>query len=587
LHAIYLSEVRKLQTKMALPDLEAPWKDIASRKRAQRDATIPVDWLLDKKALPKENGEPENVLSVPDLCGILTSKEIQITSQCGAASLVSKMGSRTLSAKEVTLAFCKRAAIAQQLTNCIAEPLFISALQRAHFLDQFLAEKGRPLGPLHGLPISMKDSFNITGVDSSIGLAALCFRPAKANSPLVDMLLSLGCVIIAKTNVPQTLAALDTNNNVFGRTLNPINRLVTAGGSSGGEGVLVAMKGSIVGVGTDIGGSIRVPAMCNGVYGFKPSVGRMPHGGQETGSLYGNGRVAIQAVTGPIARSVQDLDTFLKEVVPRAEIWGEDCVPGAWENKNILGSGRHGKFVIGVLQRDGNCEPLPPILKLLEEVKHKLIRAAHIEIVDIPTPPAWTKCQSTMNKLMSVDGATRMADLLEETGEPLVPWMQGRFKRGTPRSFDELRGLQAQRSELERQMLDVWYATNVDGSRRRKIDAIICPVAPHPVPPVDRWNAVGYTSSFVLLDYPAGVLPVRVFDEGDLELGREMGGKALGSWDDKNRQLWNESMTDRRVYLGTPLSVQVVAPKLHDLELCRVMNLIDRALAASQRGSKL
>jgi Asp-tRNA(Asn)/Glu-tRNA(Gln) amidotransferase A subunit family amidase len=130
----------------------------------------------------------------------------------------------------------------------------------------------------------------------------------------------------------------------------PINRLVTAGGSSGGEGVIVAMRGSMIGVGTDIGGSIRVPAMCNGVCGFKPSVGRVPNGGQKTGSLYGNGRVRDQAVTGPIATSVQDLDTVLSRVVPRAEMSGEDCVPRSWIDKGIRGCGIDGsKLVIGVL----------------------------------------------------------------------------------------------------------------------------------------------------------------------------------------------------------------------------------------------
>jgi Asp-tRNA(Asn)/Glu-tRNA(Gln) amidotransferase A subunit family amidase len=568
-------------------EAEAPWKEIAHRKRAQRDAAIPTDWKLDHIYLPKENGEPESVLAVPQQCGILTAKEIQITSHFNAGGIIREITSRRITAKQVTTAFCKRAAVAQQLTNCLTEPLFASALRRADFLDKYLAEQGKPFGPLHGLPISMKDTFNIVGVDSSIGVAALCFKPATFNSPLVELLLSLGGVIIAKTNVPQTLGALDSNNNVFGRTMNPINRLVTAGGSSGGEGVLVAMRGSMIGVGTDIGGSIRVPAMCNAVYGFKPSVGRVPHGGQETGSLYGNGRMGIQAVSGLITRSVQDLDIFLKEVVPRAEMWGEDCVPGSWKQEELRGSGVNGNFVVGVLPRDGNCEPLPPILKLLEEVKQRLSLITNVDVVDLSTPTAWTKCQSLASKLMGADGATHMADLLDQTKEPLVTWMQGRFKRGKAKSFAEISEMQAARSDLERHMLDVWYSTDERGVRQRKVDAIICPVAPHPVPPIDRWNAVGYTSSFVLLDYPAGVIPVRNFDESDLELGNEMKGSCKGSWDKRNRELWDEKVTNRKVYLGTPLSIQVVTPKLHDLELCRMMELIDRALDTVHRESKL
>lgn len=572
---------------MSKQEPEPLWKQTVRQKRARRDSAIPTCWKLDQQHLPKDDGRPECVLSIPHRCGILTATDLHITSAVDASSLIRETITRRLTVKEVTVAFCKRAAVAHQLTNCLTEPLFTSAILRAEFLDAYIAEHGKPFGPLHGLPVSLKDTFNIAGVDSSIGLAALCSKPAKSNSPLVDLLLSLGCVIVAKTNVPQTLAALDTNNNVFGRTMNPINRLVTAGGSSGGEGVLVAMKGSMIGVGTDIGGSIRVPAMCNGVYGFKPSVGRVPHGGQEAGSFHGTGRVGVQAVTGPIARSVQDLNTFLSQVVPRAEMWGEDCVCGSWGRGDLRGSGNGGRVVIGILRRDGNCEPLPPVLKVLEEVKRKLTQAVNINVIDLPTPSAWTKCQSLMNKLIGVDGATRMADLLEQTGEPLVPWMQGRFSKRIPKTFEEVRDMQAERSNLERQMLDVWYTTSEVGSKKRKIDVIICPVAPHPVPPVDRWNAVGYTSSFVLLDYPAGVIPVRDFNEGDLELGVEMKGSVIGSWDLRNRQLWDEKVTDRKVYLGTPLSIQIVTPRSHDRELCMAMEVIDRALSTSQKESKL
>jgi Asp-tRNA(Asn)/Glu-tRNA(Gln) amidotransferase A subunit family amidase len=564
---------------------EQPWKDIARRKQKQRAAAIPDEWEIEDKYLPKDDGSRGNVLSTPEKCGILTPREVKITSYSTATALLQAIHCTHVTTHEVALAFCKRAAIAQQLTNCITEPLFNSALDRAQYLDDYLAKNGKLFGPLHGLPISLKDTFRITGVDSSIGLAALCFKPASSNSPLVDLLLSLGCVLIAKTNVPQTLASLDSINNVFGRTMNPSNRLVTAGGSSGGEGVLVAMRGSMIGVGTDIGGSIRIPAMCNGVYGFKPSVGRVPHGGQEFGGVEGTSRISVQTVTGPIARSVADLDLFMREVVPRAEMWGEDCLPGSWPSGrvNATGNGKSGGLVIGLLRSDGNCEPLPPIMKVLEEVKDKLEKAGNFKVIDLPTPPAWTECQSLMNKLMGAEGASTMANLLEETREPLVPWMQGRFRRAKPTSFEALQQLQAKRSKLERQMMDIWYASRENGSRERKLDAVICPVAPHPVPPIDGWNAVGYTSSFVLLDYPAGVIPVRTMQEEDLELGKEIGGRPLGSWDERNRQLWNEKVIDRKVYLGTPLSIQLVTPKLHDFELCNVMRAIDRALDSSRR----
>jgi Asp-tRNA(Asn)/Glu-tRNA(Gln) amidotransferase A subunit family amidase len=397
------------------------------------------------------------------------------------------------------------------------------------------------------------------------------------------------------------MGALDSANFVFGRTLNPLDRALTAGGSSGGEGVLVAMRGCMVGFGTDIGGSIRVPAMCMGVYGFKPSVGRVPFGGQEGGQVPGKGRIALQAVAGPIARSVEDLGAVMAEIVPRAEIFGEDCIPGLWggEFPRVPPGVQRRKVTIGVLRSDGVVQPLPPVARVLDEVAHMLRRTAGVEVVEIPVLPALSKCQGLAGRLMGVDDGSTMLDLLENTGEPLIPWLQGRVKRGKALSVVQLAQLQAQRSAVEKELLEMWMRNgNGDRLAGRQVDAIILPVAPHPVPEIDRYNAVGYSSSFVLLDYPAGVIPVRKFREADLELGKEMTAPVLGSWDKANRllckslssclriqlisYLGNEKTVDRRVYLDSPLSIQVVTPKQHDYELYRAMEVIDRAVRAEE-----
>lgn len=562
---------------------EAGWKSISKQKIADRTSRIPKSWLLPTSVIPKdppvfEDG-PQNVLQLPLTCETLTAAEIKITNSASVHGLLSIIASKQLSATEVTTAFCKRAAIAQQLTNCITEPLFTSALQRAKELDQFLAQEGKVIGPLHGLPVSVKDSFDIIGVDSSIGIASLCFKPATSNSPLVGLLLSLGCIIIAKTNVPQTLNSLDSVNNVFGRTMNPINRLCTAGGSSGGEGVMVAMRGCMVGWGADTGGSIRVPAMCNGVFGIKQSNGRVPAGGGPLISPDGMSRCTIPAVVGPLARSVDDIDYVMREVVPRAWMWGEDCFPAHWNlDSGFRGSGPHGEFVFGILRGDGNCVPLPPMMRLLDEVKTKLEQFPNTKAIEISTPLAWTRCQSVMAKLMGSDGGAVMLDLLEATGEPLVPWMVGKLKRGEPKTLHEVAELQAKRTNLEREMMDLWVEDDGNGHKKSKIDAIICLVAPHPVPEIERYNAAGYTSSWTLLDYPAGSVPVRKFSDQDLELGHAFVGEAISSWDERNRQLWDEQTVNRKVYLGTPLSVQVVTPRLQDKRLIEAMRIVDDAV---------
>ncbi|KXH55707.1 amidase [Colletotrichum salicis] len=562
---------------------EAPWKAIARRKQAEREARIPSKWHIPTRSIPKDPPQlgdgPQKVLDVPRQ--FLSQSEISITETYTISTLLKAMSTRNLSAKQVIEAFCHRSAIAQQLTNCLTEPLFDTALKRAQFLDDYLRDHDAPLGPLHGLPVSVKDTFNVTGVDTSMGLAYLCHKPAASNAPLVDLLLSLGCVIITKTNIPQTLGSLDSVNNVFGRTMNPINRLCTAGGSSGGEGVLVAMKGSMIGIGTDIGGSIRVPAMCNGVYGFKPSNGRVPYGGQVLTGIDGMSRTSVQAVAGLIGRSIEDIDALMREIVPRAALWGEDCMPASWppssRGSSISGCGRNGELVIGVLRTDGNCSIHPPLANMLNEIFSSLSQTPNVKVVELTCPAAFTKAQSVMNKLMGVDGSVTMAEMIDATGEPLVPWTAARFKKGKPQPLTQVANLQAQRATLEREMLKMWVENDGNGRRRQKLDAVICPVAPHPVPPIEGYNAVGLTSSWVMLDYPAGTVPVRDVKEGDLQLGQPQGGKVLSSWDERNRELWDEKKIDRKIYLGTPLSVQVVVPRLRDDQLVQVMACVDAA----------
>ncbi|KAK1476662.1 amidase [Colletotrichum tamarilloi] len=578
---------------MSSQSREAPWKAIARRKQAERAARISSKWHIPIKAIPNDPPQPgdgpQRVLDMPRQ--FLSQSEISITETYTIPTLLKAIGTRKLSARQVTEAFCHRSAIAQQLTNCLTEPLFETALNRAQFLDDYLREHGAPLGPLHGLPVSVKDTFNVAGVDTSMGLAYLCHKPAASNAPLVDLLLSLGCVIIAKTNIPQTLGSLDSVNNVFGRTMNPINRLCTAGGSSGGEGVLVAMKGSMIGIGTDIGGSIRVPAMCNGVYGFKPSNGRVPYGGQVLTGIDGMSRTSVQAVAGPIGRSVEDIDALLREIVPRAALWGEDCMPASWPSSlrvsSISGCGKNGELVIGVLRTDGNCSIHPPLDHMLDEVSSALSHTRGVKVVELSCPAALTKAQSVMNKLMGVDGSVTMAQMIEATGEPLVPWTAARFKKGKPLPLTQVAQLQAQRATLEREMLKMWVENDEHGRRREKLDAVICPVAPHPVPPIEGYNAVGLTSSWVMLDYPAGTVPVRDVRESDLQLGRPQGGKILSSWDERNRELWDEKKIDRKIYLGTPLSVQVVVPRLRDDRLVQVMASVDAACKVTGVNAKL
>jgi Asp-tRNA(Asn)/Glu-tRNA(Gln) amidotransferase A subunit family amidase len=321
--------------------------------------------------------------------------------------------------------------------------------------------------------------------------------------------------------------------------------------------------------------------MCNGIYGLKPSVGRLPYGGQQSGQLEAISRLGLQAVAGPIANSVSDIDVVMSAIQscsPWERPGAEDVLPWTWSPPSPALNNLNAKpYLIGILASDGLVEPLPPIQHLLSSLATTLRDVPNVSVVNIPTPPAWSACQSIANSLMALDGENTMLDILESNDEPLIPWLKGRMRRGKPKTLEQVRLLQVKRTELERQMNLIW--TTHDG---RRIDTIICPIAPHPVPPLDRWNAVNYTSSFVLLDWPTGVVTIRNFHESDLKLDWEGGEpKVIGSWDKKNRELWDEKALGpdgRKIYLGTALGVQVLGRRGDERGCWEGMSVVDAAV---------
>jgi len=205
-------------------------------------------------------------------------------------------------------------------------------------------------------------------------------EPANENSALAAMLIDLGAVLYCKTNLPQSIMTGDSDNNIFGRTLNPRNKLLTAGGSTGGEGALLALRGSILGVGTDIGGSIRVPSVCNGLYGFRPSVGLVPHGGVR--DLTPPGTVGVLSTAGPMATSLRDCSLFLKSIL-QADAWMYDStsISVPWIDLKP----RH-KLRIGVALNDGMFTPTPPVRRGLQKAIDLLRGKTNIEVIPIELP---------------------------------------------------------------------------------------------------------------------------------------------------------------------------------------------------------
>ena len=174
------------------------------------------------------------------------------------------------------------------------------ALDRARAADKAVAA-GRRLGPLHGVPFTVKDCIDTAGVRTTWGTLLLKDNVPSADATVVSRLKRSGGVMLGKTNLPEFALDADTNNRVFGRTVNPWDTTKSAGGSSGGEGAALASGMSPLGVGSDVGGSIRIPSSFCGVVGLKATHGRIPLTGH-----WPSTRLRAMHV-GPMARKVEDI----------------------------------------------------------------------------------------------------------------------------------------------------------------------------------------------------------------------------------------------------------------------------------------
>ncbi len=185
-----------------------------------------------------------------------------------ATTLAAKIASRELSSLEATNSYIEHLQKIQPQLNCLVEDRFEKARQEAKQADQKLAS-GTPEGRLFGVPISMKESFHVAGMRTTSGIPHRRDLIEEQDAEIVARLRSEGAIILGKTNTPVLCFCQETDNKLYGRSNNPWDLNRTTGGSSGGEAALVAAGGAAVGVGSDIGGSIRFPSHFNGVIGFR------------------------------------------------------------------------------------------------------------------------------------------------------------------------------------------------------------------------------------------------------------------------------------------------------------------------------
>ncbi|MCE9523100.1 MAG: amidase [Alphaproteobacteria bacterium] len=235
------------------------------------------------------------------------------------ANLIRK---KKLSAREAVEAHLARLDAMNPKLNAVVRVLRKEALAEAAAADEATAHGDR-LGALHGVPITTKINVDQAGCPTDNGVVMLKDLIAKEDSPQVANLRNAGAIVIGRTNSPAFAMRATTDNALHGLTLNPWNKAVTCGGSSGGAGSSLAAGIGALAQGNDIGGSIRWPAYCNGVVGLRPTVGRVPAYNASAPAPRAFA-AQIMSVNGPMARSVRDIRLGLRVMAegdPRDPVW--------------------------------------------------------------------------------------------------------------------------------------------------------------------------------------------------------------------------------------------------------------------------
>jgi len=286
--------------------------------------------------------------------------------------------------------------------------LFTEALEQARSLDADFKKTNQLKGPLHGVPVSIKDQFDISGYDSSIGFSAWCNSPATSDAAVVEVVRKAGAVITCKTNVPQTMLNFECRNPIWGVTTNPWNPAYTCGGSSGGEACVLAADGTALGVGSDVGGSLRIPAFYCGIYSLKPGAGRVPNRGARSPNP---GFDAIKVTPGPMGRSVEDVELFTRVLFAATPANNAEGIAPVPYKEVELPS----KLRIGYYFEDGFIRTSPANRRAVQETIDALQKAGH-EVVKFELPFSLQVIQLFVS-LTSADGYRTL--LSPSGGDPI------------------------------------------------------------------------------------------------------------------------------------------------------------------------
>ncbi|TVY81376.1 putative amidase, partial [Lachnellula suecica] len=484
---------------------------LVAQARETRDSSLArIEPPLGKIPSPRS----KNVTKIAN--DLLTARELEITA-LDAPEILTAIREKTYSCVDVTRAFLRRAALAQELTNCITELLPERAIERAKYLDSLQS----PAGPLHGLPISIKEHQGMRGCTTNGGYVAFIGKEVDSDIDVNDTLWEAGAVFYARTTQPQAVMHLETSTSIYGVTTNPWNIDLTAGGTNTWKN----LKN----------------------WKYEWLLGIMP-------------------TKGPITSSRSGLDLFM-ETYFSYEPWIKDdsLVPLPWRSVSLPS-----KLKIAVMWSDDIVTPHPPVTRALKEIANILNQAGH-EIVDWK-PEGHDECWDITQALYWEDGGKNVEELILKGGEELLhltKWLIKDSKNVKFRTAEEVCALKIKRNAYRARYNRLWLSTGSTGSR--PVDAILCPTGPGAAPPHENAKYWNYTSQWNLLEYPGAVFPVTFVDQ-KLDVKD-------ASYVPKNEQdKFNYELYDPAKYTDAPIGLQIVTRRFEDEKCLKVLEVVEKAM---------
>lgn len=494
-----------------------------------------------------------------------------------AMQILKKIDEGSLTSLQVTMHFIGEIERVNPALNAVVIKLYDDALKMAQYADE-LFEKGKRTGKLHGLPFTIKECFDLKGTPTTLGLIRRKNDIPEITDKYVSALQNQGGIVLGKTNVAQCLAYFESANNLYGVTNNPYSLKHTCGGSSGGEAAIIASGGSPIGLGTDLGGSIRVPAAFCGICGIKPTTERAV---DFTRVIENPPKLAFDSAIGILANHAEDLQLFLGIINEVSQSRGNIKPLKDFRDIDIP------KLKIGYFLNDGLFEPMLAMNRAVKEAV-ECLEISGAQVTEFKVPDL-AEAEEIFFKTLTADGAPvfiknllndkpmpQGATLLKIVKAPhiirkAISLMAGFLGQKTLKRIISYFGGRGEdfRKEINNKKAAFIekYETAMNNSPIGKLDVIISPVCALPAYLHNTADKVGLGGAYALhhniTGFPAGVANVS-------KVRRE---EAVGRIVNSDLSIKTASRIEASAE-GLPLGIQIAARPWDDHLVISVINFL-------------